>query len=176
MLIGAGWSTRLMCALVAALAVAGCGGDGDVAPTAPATTASGVPPLRGLPAATAGFEGWFRLNDRPIAQSPDTPHGDLKNVYLNRDADRVVSGSRLRTPLPPGTVVVKTGSRGTDAMAFVSVMEKIPDFDPQHGDWRFTEYARTAEDAAYTVLAEESACWACHAGAEDRDWLFTRPG
>lgn len=176
MTIGVAWSTRILCAVAAALLAAGCGDGGDDAPTPSATTRAVEAPLPGLPRATAGFEDWFRLNDRPIAETPDTPHGASKNVYLNRDADEVVDGFRLRVPMPPGTVVVKTGSRGTDPMAFVSVMEKVPDFDPQHGDWRFTEYVRTGEAAGYTVLAEDSACWACHAGAADSDWLFTEPG
>lgn len=172
--IGVAWFIRIVCAVAAALLAVGCG-DGGNDVTTPATTTAAQTPLPGLPRSTAGFEDWFRLNDRPIADSPDTPHGAAKNVYMNRDADEVVDGPRLRVPLPPGTVVVKTGGRGDDPMAFVSVMEKVPDFDPQHGDWRFTEYVRTGEAAGYTVLAEGPACWACHAGVTDQDWLYTKP-
>ncbi|MCC6831115.1 MAG: cytochrome P460 family protein [Thermoleophilia bacterium] len=173
---GVRWSTTIAGAVVASLLAAGCGGaaDDDATVSAPATT--GVAPTPGLPPQTAGFATWPRLNSRPIAESPDTPHGDDKVVRLNRDLSRVVRDGRLVTPLPPGTVVLKTGRRGSDAIAFVSVMEKVPDYDPQHGDWRFTEYARTAPDAAYTPLAEASACWDCHASvAKDRDWVFTEP-
>lgn len=176
MRFGVRWSTRLAGAVIAAVAVAGCGGaaDDDADTSAPVT--GGVAPLPGLPRQTAGFEEWPRVNARPIAASPDTPHGDRKIVRLNRDLARVARDGRLVAPLPPGTVVLKTGGRGSDPLAFVSVMEKVPEYDPQHGDWRFTEYARTAADAPYELLAEASACWDCHGAARERDWIFTQPG
>ncbi|MFN8121555.1 MAG: cytochrome P460 family protein [Thermoleophilia bacterium] len=177
MRLGVRWSTRLAGAVIASLVASGCGGGGgDADATVSAPVTAGVAPLPGLPPQTAGFEAWPRVNARPIAASPDTPHGDRKVVRLNRELSRVARDGRFVTPLPPGTVVVKTGGRGADSMAFVSVMEKVPEYDPQHGDWRFTEYARTAEDAPYDLLAEASACWDCHAAAaEDRDWIFTQP-
>lgn len=174
MRLGVRWSTRLAGAVIASLVAAGCGGGDDGTVSAPTTP--GVAPLPGLPVETAGFDGWRRVNTRPIAESPDTPHGDRKVVYVNRAGERAVGGRGATTPLPEGTVIVKTGSRGTDELAFVSVMEKVPEFDPQHGDWRFTEYARTAPDAPYGLLAEASACWDCHSAARERDWVFTDPG
>ena len=56
----------------------------------------------------------------------------------------------------------------------VSVMLKVVNGNPQHGDWIFREYVRPRPDAAYTVLAENEACWSCHDGAGDTDWVFTK--
>lgn len=182
-------------AAVAALAIAGCGGDdGDAdapattdAATAPATTAPpatapatttgattgpAAAPDPGLPDETAGFRSWLRVNDAPIPPNAGAPHGETKNVYVNRERSEV-RGRTPSAPYPDGTVVVKTGSRGDDLAAIVAVMSKRADADPQHGDWVFVEYARTSADEEYTVLARDSVCWGCHAGATDKDWVFT---
>jgi len=157
------------------LVAAGCGGDDGDAARSTATTATGPAPEPGLPPETAGYTGWARLNRTPIAADPDTPHGDVKNVYANVPATVVADARTARQPLPDGTVVVKSGSRGVDRAAVVAMMAKRTDVDPQHGDWVFTEYARTGPAEPYALLAEDSACWSCHAGASDTDWLFTDP-
>ena len=170
------WATPVLMAVIAGLGMGACGDGGDAVTTAPRVTpTAGEVPLAGLPPETAGFDGWLRLNDRPIRAAPDTPHGGDKRVYVNRPAAQVVAGDRLRLPLAPGTVLLKTGARAGDPEAFVSVMVKVPDADPQHGDWVFTEYARPDRDDPYTILAQDSACWGCHAGAIATDWVFTAP-
>jgi hypothetical protein len=176
-------------ALSLGLLAAGCGGDGDdtSAETTEATTESAPepeppvepdpPPVRaepGLPEYTAGFRDGLRLNAAPIPPNAGAPHGETKNVYVNQEREAIAPGGSQTFPYPDGSVVVKTGSRGGDDAAIAAIMRKVAGADPDHGDWQFIEFSRAAASEPYTVLAQDSVCWTCHAGATDSDWVFTR--
>ncbi len=199
-------------ALVAVLTVAAaCGSDedsDDAGPTATAspttattptpaepppaaTTAPDPPepepapppePLPGLPAYTAGFQSWDRLNNEPIPpNSPQTArvgfdaHLGTKNVRVNRDRDRLAqTGAGERRPYPEGTILVKEARTG-DFVSLVAIMRKISGTDPAHGDWVFIEYKRSSADAPFTTEPRlmGELCWSCHQIADDTDWVFT---
>lgn len=57
-------------------------------------------PLSGLPAYTAGFDSWTRLNKRPIPPRSSDPHLGTKNVYVNQARRRIAPGGRQRYPYP----------------------------------------------------------------------------
>jgi hypothetical protein len=158
------------------------------APTAPPATdtapepAPAPTPLPGLPADTAGFEEWDRLNSAPIPpDSPDSQgigfdaHRSVKNVYVNvgRDSLTRADGSR-RLPYPDGTILVKEGS--TDGtVTLVAIMRKISGVDPEHGDWEYVEYLRDSADEPFATsdALRDGTCWGCHASVADDDWVFT---
>ena len=182
--------------LAAGLALTGCGDDGDESaertdPTPTATEPAPEPepepepepkpqpapePEPGLPGDTAGFRDGLRLNPAPLPENAGAPHGEVKNVYVNRTRAEIAPGGNQAFPYPDGSVVTKTGSRGGDDAAIVAIMRKVAGVDPEHGDWEFIEYSRSSADAAYTVLAQDAVCWGCHQGAIDTDWVFTRLG
>lgn len=148
----------------------------------PATTAPAPPqpapvPLPGLPAFTAGFPGWDRLNAEPIP--PDSAqtqrvgfdaHSSTKNVYVSVPRERLVRGGDF----PVGTILVKAGRVGGE-ITLAAIMRKIQGVDPAHGDWEFVEYKRSGGDAPFTTSASltGATCWGCHQIAEDTDWVFT---
>ena len=175
------------------LGVAACAGDGDergggAAPatrTAPATSAPAPEPapeprpraLAGLPAFTAGFQGWDRLNAEPIP--PDSPqtrragfdaHRSTKDVYVSVPRERLRRGGEF----PVGTIIVKAGRTGGE-ITLAAVMRKLQGVDPAHGDWEFVEYKRSGADAPFATSASltGATCWGCHQIAEDTDWVFT---
>jgi hypothetical protein len=177
----------LLPVLLAAALLSACGGGDDAAaPTAPAPPATTEPaststgpapatvetddapdPLPGLPAWTAGYETWTRLNDRPIPPRESDPHLSTKNVYVTARADGGV--------YPPGTIVVKEGVRpGADFVGLVATMRKIAGANPEHADWVFVEWARDAAGRPFTKLAEGAVCESCHGGVAGRDYVFTR--
>lgn len=139
-------------------------------------------PLPGLPAYTAGFQAWDRLNNQPIPpNSPQTArvgfdaHLGTKNVRVNRDRDRLARiGAGGRRPYPDGTILVKE-ARTDDFVSLIAIMRKISGTDPAHGDWVFIEYKRSSADAPFTTEPRlmGSLCWSCHQIAEDTDWVFT---
>lgn len=133
--------------------------------------------LPGLPAATAGFMRWERLNRAPIP--PDSPqarrvgvdaHRGVKNVYV-----RVPRGRRAGAPFPDGTLVVKAAGDDPARPTLVAVMRKVAGADPAHGDWRFAEYTRAAPGGRFGEPLTGAVCWSCHAVASGTDWVFTAP-
>jgi hypothetical protein len=193
-------AAALVLAAGLALGLAACG-DGDGAGGgyggAPATTeapATTAPPatiapepapkpapepraLAGLPAFTAGFQGWDRLNAEPIP--PDSPqtqrvgfdaHRGTKDVYVSVPRERLSPGGEF----PVGTILVKA-ARTDGVITLAATMRKIQGVDPAHGDWEFVEYKRSGADAAFATSASLTGqtCWGCHQIAEDTDWVFT---
>jgi len=158
-----------------------------VVPTPPAATAPSAPPkpkpkptpkaLAGLPADTAGFTAWPRLNDRPIP--PDSvesqrvgfdAHRSTKQVHLNPRASRRQDGR----PFPDGSVIVKAGREG-GVITLIAIMRKVAGADPEHGDWRFREYKRASASEPFTTSDSlaGATCWSCHSIAGPSDWVFT---
>jgi len=193
-------AAALLLAAGLGLGLAACGGDDDegeavspaTAPSAPgATTAPEPAPepapapaprprpraLAGLPAFTAGFQGWDRLNAEPIP--PDSAqtrrvgfdaHLGTKDVYVSVPRERLTRGGEF----PDGTILVKAARTGGD-ITLAAIMRKIQGIDPAHGDWEFVEYKRASPDAAFATSASltGATCWSCHQIAEDTDWVFT---
>lgn len=176
--------------------LAACGGNGDAAPepeaapqttqapdttteraetdTAEETTTEEAPPpppapeaLPGLPAWTAGYREWMRLNADPIPPRDSDPHLGTKQVYA--------SSERLRNVFPPGTVIVKEARRpGADFVGLVAGMRKVPGSNPAHNDWVFVEWTRESRDARFTELARGAVCESCHSGVAPQDYVFTQ--
>ncbi|MEQ9335967.1 MAG: cytochrome P460 family protein [Miltoncostaeaceae bacterium] len=156
--------------------------------TAPATTrpAPTPPPrpraLPGLPAYTAGFQRWLRLNAEPIPpNSADSQqvgfdaHLSTKQVYVNRTRQQITgTGGAQRRPDPDGTILLTTGSTG-DTITLIAVMRKIAGSDPAHGDWQFIEWKRDSADQSFATDAslQDATCWSCHGLVEEDDWVFT---
>ncbi len=125
--------------------------------------------LPGLPAYTAGYETWTRLNPEPIPPSDNDPHLGTKDVFVSQEADRS-SGSLV---YPEGTIVVKQGFRPDRAfIGLIAIMRKEQGADPDHNDWVFVEYARETADASFTELASGAVCSGCHMGAVDTDYVW----
>ncbi len=123
-------------------------------------------PLPGLPAYTAGYKSWVKLNRRPIPPRPSgDAHPGTKNVY----ASRRIRGNRY----PVGTVIVKEVTRG-GVVVVVAVMRKIRGFSPRNNDWQMIEYSRSSARARFGVLAQGQICYACHDGVRRNDFVFTR--
>jgi cytochrome P460 len=183
-------SPSALAAALVALA-AGCGGGSppeaaapaetrttlDSAPTNPTPSTTAPPPtptepepLSGLSAFTAGYDGWLKLNRKPIPprQSGDA-HSGTKNVYASKK--RRASGS-----FPNGTILVKEAVRpGKDFIGLIAIMRKERGVDGAHNDWRFVEYTRDSARARFTETASDSVCWSCHMGAQQTDyaWIYT---
>ena len=125
-------------------------------------------PLPGLPAYTAGYKGWIKLNVKPIPpRRSDDAHFGTKNVYASR---RIV-GRRY----PVGTVIVKEIIRpGERFVGVVATMLKArPSSAPNNG-WRMIEYDRRSIGGRFRLLAQGSICTSCHVQAKANDYVFTK--
>jgi Cytochrome P460 len=187
-------AAALLLAAGLALGVAACGGEDEggeaVAPATSVRAATSAPEpeaapaprprpvaLPGLPAFTAGFQGWDRLNAEPIP--PDSAqtrrvgfdaHRGTKDVYVSVPRERLTRGGTY----PDGTILVKAARSGGN-IVLAAVMRRIQGVDPAHGDWEFVEYKRASPGAAFATSASltGATCWSCHQIAEDTDWVFT---
>jgi hypothetical protein len=127
-------------------------------------------PGEGLPEDILGYQDWLRLNEQPIPPIEDgDAHLGTKNVFASREADR--AGGSIA--YPDGTIIVKEATRpDSDFIGLVAIMRKEAGADPDHGDWVFVEYTRSAPDAAFGVQARDAVCWSCHVGAQQTDWVW----
>jgi len=182
--------TKTLSLLVLAVGLAACGGGEDAPPAAQVSDASPSTPAApstatetitdvesetraapapepGLPAWTAGYADWTRLNAEPIPPRDADPHLSTKNVYASMEA---VGGV-----YPPGTIVVKEGVRpGTSYVGLIAAMRKVAGANPEHRDWVFVEWSRDAAGDPFSKLAEGAVCEACHSGVADQDYVFTK--
>jgi hypothetical protein len=123
-------------------------------------------PLPGLPAYTAGYRSWSKINRVPIPPRPTgDAHRGTKDVY----ASKRIRGARY----PAGTVIVKEVRRG-GVVTIVAVMRKIRGFSPRNNDWQMIEYSRASPRSRFGVLARGQICYACHSGARANDLVFTK--
>ncbi len=141
--------------------------------TALAATATAGPdrsaarPLPGLPAYTAGFERWQKLNRRPIPPRRNDAHRGTKNVYVSR--------ARVGARYPYGTVVVKTIRRpGESFVSVIAVMRKVRGANRRHNDWVMIEYDRSSTRDRFSAFASGAICTGCHMQVRGRDYVFTR--
>jgi hypothetical protein len=132
-------------------------------------TLAGADPLPGLPAYTAGYTGWTKLNATPIPpRTTGDAHRGTKNVYASKLPPR--GSSRY----PVGTVIVKQIVRpGARFIGVVAVMRKQAGVTANNG-WRMIEYSRPAPRSRFTVLAQGQLRFSCHMQVRSRDYVFTR--
>ncbi|MEX2211136.1 MAG: cytochrome P460 family protein [Gaiellaceae bacterium] len=130
---------------------------------------AGASPLPGLPAYTAGYRSWTKLNAKPIPPNRDgDAHLGTKNVYASRLPR---SGSAL---YPVGTVIVKDITRpGARFVGVVAAMRKVAGVKANNG-WKMIEWSRPSARSRFTVLAQGQLCFSCHVGAKRTDYVFTR--
>jgi hypothetical protein len=126
-------------------------------------------PLPGLPAYTAGFERWLKLNRRPIPPRRNDAHRGTKNVYVSR--------RQARNRYPYGTVVVKAIRRpGESYVSVIAVMRKVRRANSRHNDWVMVEYGRSSTRGRFSAFASGAICTSCHMQVRRRDYVFTRRG
>jgi hypothetical protein len=128
-------------------------------------------PLPGLPAYTAGYRQWTKLNARPIPpRATGDAHRGTKNVYASKLPPR--GSSRY----PVGTVIVKEIVRPSSSfVGVVAAMRKQAGVSANNG-WQMIEWSRPAPRSRFTVLAQGRLCFSCHVQVKSRDYVFTRRG
>jgi hypothetical protein len=121
-------------------------------------------PLPGLPAWTAGYTSWTKLNRAPIPPRASDAHRGMKNVYASRRPRNGV--------YPVGTVIVKEVRRpGARFVGVVAAMRKRS--RGAHHGWEMIEWERATASGRFDVLARGGVCTGCHVAAKP-DYVFTK--
>jgi hypothetical protein len=125
-------------------------------------------PLPGLPAYTAGYRGWIKLNAKPIPpRRLGDAHLGTKNIY----ASKRKAGARY----PLGTIIVKEASRpGKKFIGLIAVMRKIKGISPRNNDWQMIEYTRGSPTGRFSRIASGLICYSCHVGARAADYVCSQ--
>jgi len=130
-----------------------------------------------LPQLARRYASWERYNKAPYRSAT---HGErYVNNFANTEAKAYGSGAEM----PEGAIVAKDAFTVTeDGEVYtgpLALMEKMPEgFDPEGGDWRYTEIlpdgtllGRTGGESEERVAF----CKDCHSAAADDDYLFFVP-
>lgn len=131
--------------------------------------------LPGLPEDVKDYTQWLKVNTAPIppnSSAPHTPSQGNKNIFVNQSKDVLAAGGQVKYPFPNGTVIVKEAlHKDNGYVELIAIMRKIDQLDPEHGNWQFHEYTRSAPDQAFTLAFKDATCFSCHAVAKDRDFV-----
>lgn len=101
----------------------------------------------------------------------ESPHGDLLKMYLNRTAASDPDG------LPNGSILVKENyAADRRTLLAVTVMYRVENFDPVHGDWYWMKYnanGSIAKQDGRKLAGKVASCIECHSKAKGEDFVFT---
>lgn len=110
---------------------------------------------------------WKLFPGTTAQMAGNSPHGAFISTYVNDLALDAIN--MKRGTMPPGSVVLKENFAPDKTLAAVTLMYKVPGFDPDNGDWYWLQ--RTADG---TVRAEGkvAGCISCHTAKASNDYLY----
>ena len=168
--------------ILTVVALAACGGGDQTAETDDAGQSQASEGMTGAEATTApqslpdttAQAVWEYLQDVDYASSwtlwpgmgelyeGGDPHGRLLTTYVDDVALGAVQGSAAT--MPADAFIVKENYMPDSTLTAVTVMYKVPAYDPEHANWFWAKYTPGgAVDAAGRV----ESCQDCHADGND---------
>ncbi len=156
----------LLC-VAALITLAGCAKEAE--PLLPPLTAGEISGERLWRRITAEadwdtYASWPGITGMQPGQSP---HGKYHEVYVNAPLARALPISTRQAPA--GSIIVKESFNADKKPTNVSVMAKVPGYNPEYGDWFWAQY-----DPRGKVLVEGrvESCEECHEGVKDNDYII----
>ena len=145
----------------------------DTPPPPPTLEASGLPDTTGaamLQYLTAqGYqEAWQLWPGKGELYEGTEPHGMLLTTYLNPAALEALNNKA--GSMPDGAIIVKENYMPDGAYDAMTVMYKVPGYNPDHNDWFFT---KIGADGAVQEEGRVEGCQACHSARRDNDYIYT---
>jgi hypothetical protein len=110
------------------------------------------------------YEYWPEHEGMRLGQSP---HGAFHRIFVN---NALITGLPSEDrKAPEGSIIVKENYDIDENLMALTIMAKVPGFDPENGDWFWARYSPDGE-----ILAEGSlmGCITCHAGAAFNDYVI----
>ena len=123
----------------------------------------------------ANYRSWSAPSGLEGFQEGKSPHGKYLKYYLNSTA--------RSNPEAPGAIVVKENYMGkmSSSLGPITVMEKIPGYDPDNKDWFWVKFGKDGSImknpknmklAGRVAKGMSKGCIACHSNAGGGDYLF----
>ena len=115
-----------------------------------------------------GKEGLYAALERGRTPAMN-PHGAYMKFFSNEIALRGAQQDGGQ-PMPEGTILVMENyDKDKKTLLSVTVMYKIKEFDPEHGDWFWGIYA---PDGKAGDSGKVKSCTDCHVLKKSHDWIF----
>jgi cytochrome P460 len=114
------------------------------------------------------YTTWALWPGKQKLYSGQEPHGALLTTYVNALAQDALTNGADR--MPEGAIIVKENYGPDQKLMAATVMEKVPGYDPNNGDWFWAKYGA---DGKAEVSGRVDMCYGCHKGAAQYDHLWT---
>lgn len=112
----------------------------------------------------APYQKWGQWPDFAGRQPGRSPHGEFVAVYVNPPA---LEAKGL--PLPAGSLIVKEGYDAAQKLTSITVMYKVPGYNPSGGDWFWARYSPQGQAGPF---GQPRGCVGCHAADEANDHIL----
>jgi hypothetical protein len=98
--------------------------------------------------------------------------GEHANHTIRVLVNQLAAGkfSDRKSPLPPGSIVVKEKLDGEAIAAVAAMIKHPPGYSEATGDWEFVFYGKDRKAAGGAPL--QAHCSSCHASSRSSDFLF----
>ena len=113
------------------------------------------------------YQQWGQWPDYRGMHPGRSPHGDFVQIWVNPPALEA-SGP----PLAAGSLIVKEGYGQDKTLTSITVMYKVPGYNPQGGDWFWAKYSPQGQPGP---AGRPQGCVNCHASAAANDHVMARP-
>ena len=110
------------------------------------------------------YKKWSFWPDHQGVQPGRAPHGSLHKVYVN---DRAVNSAR--PPVQYGAIVVKENYNKAKELKAITVMYKVPGYNPKDGDWF---WAKFTPDGTAKPFGKPKGCIGCHGTRASNDFIL----
>jgi hypothetical protein len=98
------------------------------------------------------------------------PHGALLTTYVNGVALKAIQ--EKKGTLPAGSIVAKENYTPDKKYAALTVMYKVPGYNPAANDWFWAKYT---PDGKIEAEGKIEGCINCHGKKRTNDFIFTGP-
>lgn len=118
---------------------------------------------------TSPYTKWKLWPGHEAMHPGQSPHGAFLMVYVNKPALEAIE--KKMTAMPDGAIIVKENyAEDKKTLVALTPMYKVKGYNPEAGDWYWTEYGPKGNEMA---SGKVDACIECHAKQKDKDYIFT---
>lgn len=110
------------------------------------------------------YQKWGQWPDFAGRQPGKSPHGDFVAVYVNP-----IALEAKGVPLPAGSLIVKDGFNAAGQLTSITVMYKVPGYNPAGGDWFWARYSPQGQAGPF---GQPRGCVGCHGAGAANDHVL----
>ena len=110
------------------------------------------------------YKEWSFWPDHQGIQPGRAPHGPLHRVYVN---DRALNSPR--PPVQYGAIQVKESYNKAEKLMAITVMYKVPEYNPKDGDWFWVKYTPKGKAKPF---GKPAGCVGCHGTRVKNDFIL----